>query len=179
MGYILCLKVQKKMGFFLGVFLSFLLGCVVIYLPNIFLPLSNSLWYNEFVDKYPEKKWVPYIYPIFLIIGMFGFFAFGGEINPYLNYRSLFSSSFYAFSCATVGVGISVGVFEALTGISPIPIGAKRIKDSIFYFKAPWINQYRYNPYMSLQTRFVGIIRALFGIAIIALFIIVGRFFVI
>lgn len=86
------------------------------------------------------------------------------------------ASSFYFVFWVIIGVGIASGLFEVLTGVSPLPQGSKQIKDTPFYFKAPWLHQYRYNPHLAWRARVIGGLRILLGLFFLFVTFLVGYF---
>jgi hypothetical protein len=164
------------MGFFIGLFLGYSAGHVVIILPNFLIPSMDALWYDEFSKHYPKKKWIVFLYPFFLLAGAFGSFILMAKTGPFVHFNSEIADAFYFVFWVLTGVAIANGIFEILTGVSPIPIGAKPIKDSPFYFKAPWLNKYRYHPQLAWRIRVIGILRILFGSFLLFSTYVIGSF---
>ncbi|MBL8077707.1 MAG: hypothetical protein JNM55_07085 [Anaerolineales bacterium] len=156
--------------------LGYLAGHIVIILPNFLLPSVDALWQDEFSKHYPNKKWIVFLYPIFFISGFFGFGALMEKTQPFTHFTSEIASSFYFVFWIITGIGIAGGLFEVLTGVSPLPEGSKRIKDSPFYFKAPWLHQYRYHPQLAWRARVIGGLRILLGLFFLFLTFLVGYF---
>jgi len=163
------------MEFFLGISLGYIAGHIINILPNFLLPPSNALWQDEFSKDYPEKKWVVFLYPVFFLVGLFGFADLGSKTWPYVHFVSDIAFSFYFIFWVVAGIGIASGVFEVLTGVSPLPQGSKPIKDTPFYFKAPWLHQYRYNRHLAWRARVIGGLRILLDSFFLFLFFVIGN----
>ncbi len=163
------------MDFFLGFISGYLAGHIIIIVPNFLIPSSNAYWQDEFSKSHPNKRWVAFLYPLFFLGGFFGFGSLIGEIIPYLHFRSEIASSFFFTFWVVAGIGIASGVFEVLTGVSPLPQGSKPIKGTPFYFKAPWLHQYRYNPRLVWRARVVGGLRIMLGLFFLFLLFVIGN----
>ncbi|MBN1452179.1 MAG: hypothetical protein JW963_14275 [Anaerolineales bacterium] len=153
----------------LGAILGYLAGHIILIVSNFLLPSSEAFWENEFGKSYPQKKWIPFIFPIFYIAGFFGFASIMGKTLPYVHFESGIADAFYFVFWVVTGVGIASGLLEVLTGVSPLPQGSRS------FFKAPWLHQYRYNPQLAWRARVIGGLRILLGIFFLFLLFVIGN----
>ena len=72
-------------------------------------------------------------------------------------------------------MGILNGLFEILTGVSPVTRGGRRTGGG-FYVKAPWMHQYIYDEETVDVVRRAGIVRIALGLVVILLSFLVGWF---
>jgi hypothetical protein len=155
------------LDFILGVTLGFVVGSITLHAPTwLFLRDQEKLWEEEFAKVHPDKQWALGIYVILRILGLFISFFLITKGTVYLVELSELAF-FYLIACGTVtGVGILTGLFEILTGVSPVSRGGKYAWGRSVYVRAPWLHQYIYGKEVVGKVRKTGMVRSLLGLSV-------------
>jgi hypothetical protein len=173
--------IKAELEFFVGVVLGSLAAyLIILLLPNLLLPfrdVSDVLSGNEFSKHYPNKKWIVFLYPLVFLAGAFGSFILMAKTQPFVHFNSGIADVFYFVFWVETGVGITIGLFEVLIGVSALPKGRIPLEDTPFYVKAPfWSHQYLYNPRLVWRTRIIGGLRILLGLFFLFVIFLIGKF---
>jgi hypothetical protein len=158
-------------GLVLGSVLGMGVGAVTTYGPTrLLLKNCERLWGGEFAKVHPNEKWVVVIYPILLVSISCGMLYVVMKTTVWLEFVSLFFLVFQMTCVMITGVGILNGLFEILTGVSPVLRGRKG------YFNAPWLHQYIYSDGTVERVRMAGVVRVLLGLLVILLSFLTSSF---